>query len=118
MKGTCQNHPEWVEIYVVSLKLMRLKLFIPTEDLAQILFGVGQQHASRPTETQPERNLSIGAGAVTQGDARDPSGLSPPWASSKDLPGHGDRPFWISPGCVWTPRILYRAKHGPFGKSG
>lgn len=68
MKGICQNRPEWVEIYVVSLKLMRLKLFILTGELAQILFGVGQQHTSCPMETHPEKKLLARAEAVMQGD--------------------------------------------------
>lgn len=98
-----------MEICVVSLKLMRLKLFIPTEDLAQILFGMGQQHASYPMQSHPEGSFPLEHGAW------DSSGLSWPWASSKDLPHHGDRPWRPSPGCNWTPRDLHLGKHSPFG---
>lgn len=49
---------------------MRLKLLIPTEDLAQILFGVGQQHASCPMSihvpTPPQKGPFNGSWGTRQ----------------------------------------------------
>lgn len=76
----------------------------------------GPATCSMPHGTTPWRKLSFRSRAVTQCGTWDPSGLSWPWASSKDLPHHRDRPWWPSPGCIWTPKDLYQGKHGPFGK--